>query len=55
VFGPPIEFVGSYSVGEGTTVPPGSHATKDGFEYVYVVLGKLGTLFYRKLRVPTGR
>jgi len=58
VFGPPIEFgefVGSYSVGEGTTVPPGSHATKDGFEYVYVVLGKLGTLFYRKLWVPTGR
>lgn len=58
VFGPPIEygeFASSYSVGASNTVPAGTHATKDGAEYVYVILGTIGTLFYRKLWVPVGR
>jgi len=57
VFGPPItygQFLGAYSVGTGTNVPPGTHATKDGLEFVYVVLGRLGTLRYQRLWVPTG-
>jgi len=43
VFGPPIEygeFAGAYSVDPDNSVPPGSHATKDGVEYVYVVLAR---------------
>ena len=57
-FGPPweaSEYPGAYMVGADNDVPPGTHGTKDGIEYVYIVLGKLGTIFYRKLWVPVGR
>lgn len=45
---------GSYYVGPTNTVRPGTHAMKDGKEYVFVVIGRLGTLVYRKMWVPVG-
>ncbi len=55
-FGPPAgDGSGILLAGPKNTVPPGTHATKDGREYVFVVLGQPGTLNYRKLWVPTGK
>ena len=45
---------GSYYVGPTNTVQPGTHAFKDGKEYVFVVIGRLGTLVYRKMWIPIG-
>ena len=45
---------GSYYVGPTNTVRPGTHAMKDGAEYVFVVIGRLGTLVYRKMWIPVG-
>ncbi len=54
-FGPPAEDgTGSFFAAANNTTPPGTHANKDGKEYVFVVLGRIGTLFYRKLWVPVG-
>jgi len=55
-FGPPTgDGTGSLLAGPKNTVPPGTHATKDGKEYVFVVIGQPGTLTYRKLWIPTGK
>ncbi len=55
-FGPAVEDgTGAYLVARENTVPPGTHAVKDGNDYVFVVLGRLGTLTYRKLWIPTGK
>ena len=45
---------GSYYVGPTNTVQPGTHAFKDDVEYVFIVIGRLGTLVYRKMWVPVG-
>ncbi len=54
-FGPPAEDgTGSFFAAANNTTAPGTHANKDGKEYVFVVLGRVGTLFYRKLWIPVG-
>jgi len=45
---------GSYYTGPTNTVHPGTHAMKDGKEYVFIIIGRLGTLVYRKMWVPIG-
>jgi len=45
---------GSYYVGPTNTVQPGTHATKDGKEYVLVALGRRGLLSYLRKWVPVG-
>jgi hypothetical protein len=54
-FGPPSEDgTGSYLVDPSNTVAPGTLASRDGIEYVFVQLGRIGTLSFRKLWIPTG-
>ncbi len=45
---------GGYYVGPTNTVRPGTHAVKDGTEYVFVRLGKRGTLIFREMWIPVG-
>jgi len=54
-FGPDSDDgTGSYYVGPTNTVQPGTHARRDGKEYVFIVIGRLGTLVYRKMWIPVG-
>ena len=50
---PTEDGTGSYWVGPTNTVQPGTHAVKDGKEYVFIVLGR-GTSFKWKLWIPVG-
>ena len=55
-FGPPIEageFAGSYSVSATNTVPLGTHASRNGIEYVYVELAR-GFTGRLRLWIPVG-
>ncbi len=54
-FGYPIgDGSDGYYAGPTNTVQPGTHAVKDGTEYVFVVLGRIGTVIYRKMWIPVG-